>query len=301
MKLSKVFPKSRISAAFLSLGVIFLVSQATLLRASEPNVPIHECDQLAAHPSDSQRVTDSPPDWFMASEKAIAECRAALEAYPDSARFKFQLGYLLAINSRYQESFDLLRNAAEQDYAAAMYDLSNALKFGRGTRTDKATALIWLRNAAHRSNSWAQYDLGLLYLFGEDLDEDTEKTLMWLTKSANSGFDVAQFLLGSLYLDNFGIGIGNHTWPSNPVDGVKWIRKSAAQGNGYAQLLMGLMYVSGLGLPRDPEKGKKWFVHSKRQGVTHADAREFLSAPSTAEMVTMLLTASKAFRGEKNN
>ena len=266
--------------------------------ASEPTVPIHECDRRAAHPSDSQRVVEPPRDWFMASGKAVAACRAALAAYPDSTRFKFQLGYLLSANDQHQEAFELIRSAAEQGYAAAMYDLANAFKFGRHVKKDSVKAIVWLRNAARHSNSWAEYDLGLMYLLGDGVNEDTGKTLMWLKRSANNGFDVAQFFLGSLYFNNFGIKIGTHAWPFNRDNGVKWFWKSAAQGNGYAQFSLGMLYAGGQGLPNDPEKSKEWIDRAKRNGVSGVEVKEFLSAPLTAETAPVILMALRQFSGE---
>ena len=66
--------------------------------------PVTECDRLAAHPSDPDRVAPgvAQPDVDLA--KAIPACQAAVKAYPDSGRLNYQLARSLGYAGRGREA-----------------------------------------------------------------------------------------------------------------------------------------------------------------------------------------------------
>lgn len=55
---------------------------------------------------------------------------------------------------------------------------------------------------------------------------------------------------------------------------MAWYQKSADQGDANGQRDLGVIYYNGLGIPRDPAKGKEWILKAAKQG--DADALEFI-------------------------
>ncbi len=55
----------------------------------------HECDRLAAHPSDPDRVGDGVGSGEVRLAAAIKACRDAVAEHPGEARFHYQLGRML--------------------------------------------------------------------------------------------------------------------------------------------------------------------------------------------------------------
>ncbi|MEO0996214.1 MAG: hypothetical protein AAFX58_01730 [Pseudomonadota bacterium] len=55
----------------------------------------HDCDRLAAHPSDPDKVGVGVGSGEVRLAAAIKACRDAVTAHPDEARFHYQLGRML--------------------------------------------------------------------------------------------------------------------------------------------------------------------------------------------------------------
>jgi hypothetical protein len=111
---------------------------ASAARATAPT-----CDRLAAHPNDSGK----PPSVTGVADAAIAPaaiaaCAAEVQASPQSARLKFQLGRALWATKRYDEAIEAFLQAEESDYAPAAYYLGLAHERGliEGEKPDLAAA-----------------------------------------------------------------------------------------------------------------------------------------------------------------
>ena len=55
------------------------------------------------------------------------------------------------------------RKAAEQNYAAAQYNLGLCYEHGEGVAADQVEAAKWYRKAAEQNDVDAQYNLGMCY------------------------------------------------------------------------------------------------------------------------------------------
>jgi hypothetical protein len=95
-------------------------------RAASPT-----CDRLAAHPNDTGKPASvtGVADGAIAPP-AIAACAAEVQASPQSARLKFQLGRALWAAKRYDEAIEAFLQAEEMDYAPAAYYLGLAHEQG---------------------------------------------------------------------------------------------------------------------------------------------------------------------------
>lgn len=99
-------------------------------------VLIEDCDILAAHPSDTQRMAEGVSDDQIVPRLAILACEDAIDLDADEPRFTFQLGRALLAGGREEEALALFQEAAEADYAAAWAYLGDTYQFGLGTSID---------------------------------------------------------------------------------------------------------------------------------------------------------------------
>lgn len=91
---------------------------------------ITDCDVLAAHPDDPQRVAQGVADDQIVHSLAIEACNNALKAEASQPRFAFQLGRAkLASGLKAEATLDF-RKAADVNYAAAWAYLGDAFQFG---------------------------------------------------------------------------------------------------------------------------------------------------------------------------
>lgn len=97
---------------------------------------VEECDILAAHPADPERMSDGVTDDQIVPRLAILACEDASDVEPDDARFKFQLGRALLAVGRDEEALALFQEASDADYSAAWAYLGDAHQFGLGTPVD---------------------------------------------------------------------------------------------------------------------------------------------------------------------
>ena len=109
--------KTLISILFLALGPVALADGV-----------LTSCDWEAGHPSDPDKVGPGKGSGEVDTDKAIAACRAAVEAHPEVARFHYQLGRALVYAAdRAGESDEVgmphLQKAADMRHTQAMFVL----------------------------------------------------------------------------------------------------------------------------------------------------------------------------------
>ena len=111
---------------------------------------VDECDLLAAHPADPDRMAEGVADDAIVPRLAILACENALESDPDEPRFAFQLGRALLAMGRKQEAFETFQIAAQAGHAAAYGYLGDAYQFGLGVKADAAKALESYKTALNK-------------------------------------------------------------------------------------------------------------------------------------------------------
>jgi len=97
---------------------------------------VTDCDLLAAHPEDPQRMADGVADDEIVPRLAIEACENKLYEDPEESRYYFQLGRALLAVKREQEALDNFRKAADADYAAAHAYIGDVYQFGLGVSAD---------------------------------------------------------------------------------------------------------------------------------------------------------------------
>ena len=126
------------------LLLTIMVSASTAL--AEP--PIHECDRLAANPSDPHKVVTGVKFDELDASRAISSCKKAVQLFPDVARFQYQYGRALYKGEQYRNAIKWSRKAAEQGYAAAQFNLALMYDEGEGVPKDDVQAYMWFNLAA---------------------------------------------------------------------------------------------------------------------------------------------------------
>lgn len=111
---------------------------------------VEECDILAAHGLDPNRMSEGVEDDRIVPGLAIPACEDALERNPDELRLTFQLGRAFLAVNRDKDAFALFSKAAEAGYAAAYAYLGDAYQFGLGTAKDADKALAAYRTAVEK-------------------------------------------------------------------------------------------------------------------------------------------------------
>ncbi len=109
-----------------------------------------------------------------------------------------------------QGAFDravtIWRPLAEQGDPDAEFNLAQALKLGRGVRTDLAQAKIWYRKAATAGHRQAIANYGLL-LFQ---DRDRQAAMPWIIKASAAGDARAQYVYGTALFNG---DLAPRDWP----------------------------------------------------------------------------------------
>lgn len=82
---------------------------------------ITDCDRLAAHPNDSERVTDGIARPDIDLEAAASACREAIEQDPDNPRLNYQLARVYGYSGRHEESDPYRIKALNAGYPQSLF------------------------------------------------------------------------------------------------------------------------------------------------------------------------------------
>jgi hypothetical protein len=107
---------------------------------------VQDCDLLAAHPEDPQRMAKGVADDAIVPRLAIMACEDPA-ARGEDVRFAFQLGRALLAQGRKREAVAQFEKAATANYAAAHAYLGDAYQFGYHVPADSAKAIEHYRKA----------------------------------------------------------------------------------------------------------------------------------------------------------
>ena len=80
---------------------------------------VDECDLLAAHPADPERLADGVADGTLVPRLAVKACEAAVKQNSKELRFAYQLGRAYLAANRKDNAAEQFKRAADGNYAAA--------------------------------------------------------------------------------------------------------------------------------------------------------------------------------------
>jgi clan AA aspartic protease (TIGR02281 family) len=115
------------------------------------------------------------------------------------------------------------REAAQQGFGEAMYNLGVLYENGFGVPTSIEESIKWYQKAADQGNAHAELALGDLYDHGPGVEQDDVVAVNYYRKAAAQGDTGAQTKLGAMY--NLGKGV-----PQNPARAYMWVSLGTATG-----------------------------------------------------------------------
>jgi len=230
-------------------------------------IPVHECDRLAVHPGDNNKVTPGVVWEQLDPKLALIACERAVRKYPEVNRFNYQYARALQKAGNSKKAETLVRSAAVKGYPQAQCALGNEHARGEGVPQDYAEAVRWFLKAADQESSCGQFMLGVMYAEGQGVPQNHAEAERWFSKAAGQGHADAQFNLGVGYYKGQGV-------PQDYREAVRWFRKAAELGHAQAQNNLGAMYAEGQGVPQNYAEAERWFSKAAEKGV--ADAQKHL-------------------------
>lgn len=120
----------------------------------DPNVwssVVTPCDQLAAHPSDPDKLTPGVTQAALlaaGSDLAIAACQAGVAVDPNNPRLNYQLARALGYSGRGDEAQGFRDKAVAGDYPQALFVVGYVYLTGQGAPKDACKAALLIRRSA---------------------------------------------------------------------------------------------------------------------------------------------------------
>jgi len=110
---------------------------------------VTECDRLASHGSDPERVAPGVSQSEMRKAAAIAACLADTDLQPDNRRLRYLLGRAYFYSGRGEDAMPHLIFAADAGHRQAQFVLGYIYDGGlQGVEQDRCkTESLWLRSA----------------------------------------------------------------------------------------------------------------------------------------------------------
>ncbi|TAL01180.1 MAG: hypothetical protein EPO08_11185 [Rhodospirillaceae bacterium] len=141
------------------------------------------CDKLAAHPSDTQKLTIGVNQEQMDVAAAKTACIQALTAHPHDGRTLYQLSRTYIGDRDFQAGLTYLRESAESGYAQGQFSLAMFFIQGPERVAKECEGGQLLVKAARQRHFYAKIYLGRYWLDGMFKDcglpvTDTELTQM---------------------------------------------------------------------------------------------------------------------------
>jgi TPR repeat protein len=215
-------PKPKAPAAVRQAAVVSTPAPATHSPAG-PAARGNDCDRLAAHPYDTQKVAPGVNTDRMDAAAALRACRAAIMATPTMARMQFQYARALHESGDIAEALDWYGKAADQGHAGAMNSLGYVYLTGQGAARDDAKALTLFRKAAEGGNALAQHNLGLMLSDGRGTRQNLSEGLHWHKAAARQGYPGAMHAVGLFYAHGRGV-------ERDQAEAYYWFSRAAEQG-----------------------------------------------------------------------
>lgn len=229
----------------------------------EAEAPRTQCDDLAAHPADTERVAPGVYWEVLNGLAAVSACEEAVRLYPESKRLIFQLGRALIQMKRRDEGFPYLYEAANSGYVIAQATLGG---FYQWDLEDYAEAERWYRIGAENGSVSAMVHLGDLYASGKGVQRDYAESYRWYRQAALKGYALAENNMGWLYSEGLSV-------PQDYREALRWFRRAALKGYSRAQYNVAEAYELGHGVEVNGEKAFEWYTRSALQGYSYAQLR----------------------------
>jgi uncharacterized protein len=233
-------------------------------QAVDPATRVTQCDTMAGHPSDPERVFVGIDYALMRPGPAISACRADLEKDPNNPRLMTELARALAKNGDLAEALALDEAAVKMGYLGAYHNLGNHYRRGEIVKKDLVKALELFTYAAQRGHPEDAYNVGVLYREGEGgVKQSDAKAREWFERSAAQNYPSAFDKLGLMAA----LGEGQ---PADQTKAVEYFARGAELGDSSAIVNLGTAYRKGEGVEVDLAKALSLFQRAAKLRRTSA-------------------------------
>jgi tetratricopeptide (TPR) repeat protein len=226
------------------------------------------CDRLAAAPNDLFRPAGIEPVDLgdIDTDKAIAACRAAMQARPGVARYAFQLGRAFDAAKNHAAALDAYRQAIAGGYGPAACYAGMSYRDGEGVAVDNPEAFRLFKKAVELGDRRCANDVGYFLREGIAVEKNLAEAVRYFKIGAEAGSPEAQTSLGYAYEHGEGIA-------EDIVQARLWYEKAAAQEEPTAMNNLAFFYAEGSGgLARDLDKAVTLLLGAYRLGDETAEA-----------------------------
>lgn len=235
-----------------------------------------------------------------------------------SQEIPFDNSYEQSYQTAFAEALHWYQLAAEKGDAKAQRKVAEFYFNGTGCQKNNEVAARWFSSAADLGDAEAQFFLGCLYRDGQGVAKDLNRAVEMFRMSSEQGNTSASFWLACAFKEGTDVPLnlseselllrkaaegghtkaqyelavmnhyGNFEFPKNFAEALKWYRLAALRGFPDALHGLGQMYEDGLGVNRDMNEAKKYFLRaaSMGHGLSQATALiygwEIPEAPETS-------------------
>ncbi|WP_206519928.1 MULTISPECIES: caspase family protein [unclassified Mesorhizobium] len=221
------------SAAPVQIGFQIRGGSASKAAMMKLSPSVDPCDQAAGAPLDLQGVAPGRLQNEIAGEAAEA-CQAAVKAYPDVARFRYELGRALLASGKVDEARKAIQEAADRGHVRAMFELGHIASSGIGPAADSAKAISFYSEASDKGDPYAMAAWGRALFNGVDVEQNTGKGLDLLLKAAAMGHVNAMNDLAVIFKD------GRNGVPADEARALAFLKAGIARQEAYSMSILGL-------------------------------------------------------------
>ena len=226
---------------------------------------VDPCDTAAGEPLDLQGVVAGLlPNEIGA--KAVEVCEAAVKAYPDVPRFRYELGRALLAAGKVEDAKTAIEAAAKKGHVRALYELGYLYATGTAMAIDRTQANSLYKAAADKGDPYGMMAWGRALFNGHDVKPDASKGLDLLLKAAAMGHTYAMNELAAIFTE------GRNGVPADAARAVAFLQAGVQRQDMYSMNLLGRNYLSGQGIEKDPKAALALFQKAMDLGQPYAPA-----------------------------
>ncbi|WP_394887193.1 caspase family protein [Mesorhizobium sp. AaZ16] len=227
---------------------------------------VDPCDSAAGEPLDLQGVVPGLLPNEIVGADAVEACEAAVKAYPDVPRFRYQLGRALLATGNVDQAMTAFQEAADKGHVRALFQLGYMHSTGTGTAVDRKQANAFYSQASDKGDPYGMTTWGRALFHGNGVERDTGKGLDLMLQAAAMGHTYAMNDLGAIFTE------GRNGVPADQARAVAFLKAGVERQDMYSMNLLGRNYLSGEGVEKDPETALALFQKAIELGQPFAPA-----------------------------
>ncbi|RWC22862.1 MAG: tetratricopeptide repeat protein [Mesorhizobium sp.] len=224
---------------------------------------VDPCDLAAGEPLDLQGVVPGLLPNEIGAD-AVKLCEAAVKAYPDVARFRYELGRALLAAGKVEQARKAIQQAADRGHVRAVFELGYLYATGTGVAVDRKQANTFYAAAADKGDPYGMTSWGRALFHGSGVEPDTAKGLDLLLKAAAMGHTYAMNDLGAIFTE------GRNGVTADQARAVAFLEAGVERQDMYSMNLLGRNYLSGAGVDKDPKTALALFQKATELGQPYA-------------------------------